>query len=117
MKKFLFEAYDALGRQVFTDASGAYWKEPLGIEVVGGKRFTMYRSVPHDDIEGGLGEPIQVEYEVFDESVVCDVCDSLFEDGCEYVGDFGYDYSFACGHCIETELNEDAERVGMQGFF
>lgn len=117
MRKFLFEAYDDHGRQVFSDESGMYWKEPLGIEVFEGMKFTMYRSVPHDDIEGTLGEPIDGEYEIYDENVICGFCEGFFEEGCEYVGDLGCNQSFACKDCIEDELKEEAERAGVPGFY
>ena len=51
------------------------------------------------------------------EGCVCDVCDGYFEEGCHYIGNMGYNYTYACGYCIETELKKDAERVGMLGYY
>ena len=37
-----------------------------------------------------------------DEKHYCDVCDCYFEEECSYIGDLGYDYTYACDECKET---------------
>ena len=101
MTRLVFEAYNENDCPVYTDEKGAYYTEVA----TGDGKATLYKNIPSDEFEGAQGEPVDGVYEILDEGAVCDVCDSFTR--CKYVGDLGYDYTYACDYCITSELAEN----------
>ena len=101
MIKLLFEAYNENDCPVYSDEQGAYYTEVA----IGDGKTTFYKNMPPNEFEGDLGELADGVYEIFDGDAVCDVCESFV--GCKYVGDLGYDYTYACDYCITSELAEN----------
>ena len=105
MIKLLFEAYNDNDCPVYSDEQGAYYTEVA----IGGGKTALHRNIPSNVFEGALGEQVDGDYEIYDEGTVCDICESFV--GCMYIGDLGYDYTYACDYCNTNELAGNTKSV------